>query len=135
MEQNNIRTGKEFEKIDDFSFTDYNNDNFDDILIINVYKMKNDTEKEVQFYMQETNKIFTLDQQLSEKVNSEIEDKTVLNVKKFLEKNKEADLTGNSKYIVLARQLPLWQEFFTAELVKNMKDTLITFVVGVLFKF
>lgn len=96
MEQNNIRTEKEFEKIDDFSFADYNNDNLDDILIINIYKMKNDTEKEVRFYMQETNKTFTLDQQLSEKINTEVEDKTVLNVKKFLEKNKETDITENS---------------------------------------
>ena len=96
MEQNNIRTGKEYEKIEDFSFTDYNDDKLDDIMIINIYKVNNDTEKEVRFYMQETNKTFTLDQQLSEEINSEVADKTVINIKNFLEKNKETDITENT---------------------------------------
>ena len=88
-EENNIRTDKEFQKVEAVSFRDCNSDDLDDIIIVNSYKKDNQTESEARIYTQGNDQKFTLDKELSSKVNEGVSDKVVDNITKYLESPKE----------------------------------------------
>ena len=95
MTENNINddSRKQFESVKAVSFFDYNEDNLDDIVIINSYKTDQDTvEDEVRIYPQNEDYKFALDKEISDEVNSNVDDKIISNVQEYFEeKNKPSD--------------------------------------------
>ena len=68
-EKNNIRKDKVFQSVDAVSFQDCNSDNADDIIIINSYKENENVKIESRIYIQGSDQKFTLDKDLSTRVN------------------------------------------------------------------
>ena len=68
-EKNNIRKDKVFQSVDAVSFQDCNSDNADDIIIINSYKVNKNVKTESRIYIQGSDQKFTLDKDLSTRVN------------------------------------------------------------------
>lgn len=89
FEKNNIRTGKKFQKVEAVSFRDCNNDELDDIVIVNTYKNNNESESEARIYTQGKDQKFSLDKELSSKINENVSDKTIDNITAYLEPKEE----------------------------------------------
>lgn len=124
-EKNNIRIGKKFQKVEAVSFQDCNNDNLDDIIIMNSYKKDSENETEARIYTQGSDQRFTLDKDMSSKVNENVSDKTVDSILEYLkpeekqteektaesEETKQEDTSAGWKqaYINWVNQRPDWE--------------------------
>ena len=124
-EKNNIRIGKKFQKVEAVSFQDCNNDDLDDIIIVNSYKQDSENETEARIYTQGSDQKFTLDKDMSSKVNENVSDKTVDSILEYLkpeekqteektaesEETKQEDTSAGWKqaYINWVNQRPDWE--------------------------
>lgn len=87
--EDNIRSNESFHKVEAVSFPDYNNDGFNDIIIICSYSPASGPETgtgypEVRIYSGRADGSFTLERSLSENANSALAEKTVQSVLGFL---------------------------------------------------
>lgn len=89
-EKNNIRKDKVFQSVDAVSFQDCNSDNADDIIIINSYKVNKNVKTESRIYIQGSDQKFTLDKDLSTRVNENGSLATVADIVDYL-KQKESN--------------------------------------------
>ena len=94
-EKNNIRKDKVFQSVDAVSFQDCNSDNADDIIIINSYKVNKNVKTESRIYIQGSDQKFTLDKDLSTRVNENGSLTTVADIVDYL-KQKETNTTEKS---------------------------------------
>lgn len=85
MEANNMRTNKVFLSVEAVSFNDYNNDQKDDIYIINRYNVDNEKKDEARIYQQGNDGKFTLDEKLTSDINNNVSDKTISNIKDYIQ--------------------------------------------------
>lgn len=84
-EKNNIRKDKVFQSVDAVSFQDCNNDSADDIIIINSYKENENVKTESRIYIQGSDQKFTLDKDLSARVNENGSLTTVADIVDYLQ--------------------------------------------------
>lgn len=87
--EDNIRSNETFNKVEAVSFPDYNNDGFNDIIIICSYSPASGPETgtgypEVRIYSGKADGSFTLERNLSENANSALAEKTIQSVLGFL---------------------------------------------------
>lgn len=125
-EKNNIRKDKVFQSVDAVSFQDCNSDNADDIIIINSYKVNKNVKIESRIYIQGSDQKFTLDKDLSTRVNENGSLATVADIVDYLkqEESNTAEISSKSEqknsgqeassdewkqaYINLVNQRPDW---------------------------
>lgn len=87
MNQSNTRKEETFHKVEAVSFPDYNQDGYDDIIIICSYLPDDRTKgvySEARLYYGSAEGRFTLDIGLSEQVNADVMEKTIQNILDFL---------------------------------------------------
>lgn len=98
-EKNNIRKDKVFQSVDAVSFQDCNSDNADDIIIINSYKENENVKTESRIYIQGSDQKFTLDKELSTKVNENGSLTTVTDIVDYLkqEESNTAEISSKSE--------------------------------------
>lgn len=101
-EKNNIRKDKVFQSVDAVSFQDCNSDNADDIIIINSYKENENVKTESRIYIQGSDQKFTLDKELSTKVNENGSLTTVTDIVDYLkqEEPNAAEKSSESRQVV-----------------------------------
>lgn len=101
-EKNNIRKDKVFQSVDAVSFQDCNGDNADDIIIINSYKENENVKTESRIYIQGSDQKFTLDKELSTKVNENGSLTTVTDIVDYLkqEEPNAAEKSSESRQVV-----------------------------------
>ena len=97
-EKNNIRKDKVFQSVDAVSFQDCNSDNADDIIIINSYKENENVKTESRIYIQGSDQKFTLDKDLSTRVNENGSLATVADIVDYLkqEESNTAEISSKS---------------------------------------
>ena len=98
-EKNNIRKDKVFQSVDAVSFQDCNSDNADDIVIINSYKENENVKTESRIYIQGSDQKFTLDKDLSTRVNENGLLATVADIVDYLkqEESNTAEISSKSE--------------------------------------
>lgn len=98
-EKNNIRKDKVFQSVDAVSFQDCNSDNADDIIIINSYKENENVKTESRIYIQGSDQKFTLDKDLSTRVNENGLLATVADIVDYLkqEESNTAEISSKSE--------------------------------------
>lgn len=98
-EKNNIRKDKVFQSVDAVSFQDCNSDNADDIIIINSYKENENVKIESRIYIQGLDQKFTLDKDLSTRVNENGSLATVADIVDYLkqEESNTAEISSKSE--------------------------------------
>lgn len=98
-EKNNIRKDKVFQSVDAVSFQDCNSDNADDIIIINSYKVNENVKTESRIYIQGSDQKFTLDKDLSTRVNENGSLATVADIVDYLkqEESNTAEISSKSE--------------------------------------
>lgn len=98
-EKNNIRKDKVFQSVDAVSFQDCNCDNADDIIIINSYKENENVKTESRIYIQGSDQKFTLDKDLSTRVNENGSLTTVADIVDYLkqEESNTAEISSKSE--------------------------------------
>lgn len=98
-EKNNIRKDKVFQSVDAVSFQDCNSDNADDIIIINSYKENENVKIESRIYIQGSDQKFTLDKDLSTRVNENGSLATVADIVDYLkqEESNTAEISSKSE--------------------------------------
>lgn len=98
-EKNNIRKDKVFQSVDAVSFQDCNSDNADDIIIINSYKVNKNVKTESRIYIQGSDQKFTLDKDLSTRVNENGSLATVADIVDYLkqEESNTAEISSKSE--------------------------------------
>ena len=98
-EKNNIRKDKVFQSVDAVSFQDCNSDNADDIIIINSYKVNKNVKIESRIYIQGSDQKFTLDKDLSTRVNENGSLATVADIVDYLkqEESNTAEISSKSE--------------------------------------
>lgn len=98
-EKNNIRKDKVFQSVDAVSFQDCNSDNADDIIIINSYKVNKNVKTESRIYIQGSDQKFTLDKDLSTRVNENGSLATVADIMDYLkqEESNTAEISSKSE--------------------------------------
>lgn len=98
-EKNNIRKDKVFQSVDAVSFQDCNSDNADDIIIINSYKENENVKTESRIYIQGSDQKFTLDKDLSTRVNENGSLATVADIVDYLkqEESNTAEISSKSE--------------------------------------
>lgn len=98
-EKNNIRKDKVFQSVDAVSFQDCNSDNADDIIIINSYKVNKNVKTESRIYIQGSDQKFTLDKELSTRVNENGSLATVADIVDYLkqEESNTAEISSKSE--------------------------------------
>lgn len=98
-EKNNIRKDKVFQSVDAVSFQDFNSDNADDIIIINSYKVNKNVKTESRIYIQGSDQKFTLDKDLSTRVNENGSLATVADIVDYLkqEESNTAEISSKSE--------------------------------------
>ena len=98
-EKNNIRKDKVFQSVDAVSFQDCNSDNADDIIIINSYKENENVKTESRIYIQGSDQKFTLDKDLSTRVNENGSLTTVADIVDYLkqEESNTAEISSKSE--------------------------------------
>lgn len=98
-EKNNIRKDKVFQSVDTVSFQDCNSDNADDIIIINSYKENENVKIESRIYIQGSDQKFTLDKDLSTRVNENGSLATVADIVDYLkqEESNTAEISSKSE--------------------------------------
>lgn len=98
-EKNNIRKDKVFQSVDAVSFQDCNSDNADDIIIINSYKENENVKTESRIYIQGSDQKFTLDKDLSTRVNENGSLTTVADIVYYLkqEESNTAEISSKSE--------------------------------------
>lgn len=98
-EKNNIRKDKVFQSVDAVSFQDCNSDNADDIIIINSYKENENVKIESRIYIQGSDQKFTLDKELSTRVNENGSLATVADIVDYLkqEESNTAEISSKSE--------------------------------------
>ena len=98
-EKNNIRKDKVFQGVDAVSFQDCNSDNADDIIIINSYKENENVKIESRIYIQGSDQKFTLDKDLSTRVNENGLLATVADIVDYLkqEESNTAEISSKSE--------------------------------------
>lgn len=98
-EKNNIRKDKVFQSVDAVSFQDCNSDNADDIIIINSYKVNKNVKTESRIYIQGSDQKFTLDKDLSTRVNENGLLATVADIVDYLkqEESNTAEISSKSE--------------------------------------
>lgn len=98
-EKNNIRKDKVFQSVDAVSFQDCNSDNADDIIIINSYKENENVKTESRIYIQGSDQKFTLDKDLSTRVNENGSLATVADIVDYLkqEESNAAEISSKSE--------------------------------------
>lgn len=98
-EKNNIRKDKVFQSVDAVSFQDCNSDNADDIIIINSYKVNKNMKTESRIYIQGSDQKFTLDKDLSTRVNENGSLATVADIVDYLkqEESNTAEISSKSE--------------------------------------
>ena len=98
-EKNNIRKDKVFQSVDAVSFQDCNSDNADDIIIINSYKVNKNVKTESRIYIQGSDQKFTLDKDLSTRVNENGSLATVADTVDYLkqEESNTAEISSKSE--------------------------------------
>lgn len=98
-EKNNIRKEKVFQSVDAVSFQDCNSDNADDIIIINSYKENENVKIESRIYIQGSDQKFTLDKDLSTRVNENGSLATVADIVDYLkqEESNTAEISSKSE--------------------------------------
>lgn len=98
-EKNNIRKDKVFQSVDAVSFQDCNSDNADDIIIINSYKENENVKIESRIYIQGSDQKFTLDKDLSTRVNENGLLATVADIVDYLkqEESNTAEISSKSE--------------------------------------
>ena len=98
-EKNNIRKDKVFQSVDAVSFQDCNSDNADDIIIINSYKENENVKIESRIYIQGSDQKFTLDKDLSTRVNENGSLTTVADIVDYLkqEESNTAEISSKSE--------------------------------------
>lgn len=98
-EKNNIRKDKVFQSVDAVSFQDCNSDNADDIIIINSYKENENVKTESRIYIQGLDQKFTLDKDLSTRVNENGSLATVADIVDYLkqEESNTAEISSKSE--------------------------------------
>lgn len=98
-EKNNIRKDKVFQSADAVSFQDCNSDNADDIIIINSYKENENVKIESRIYIQGSDQKFTLDKDLSTRVNENGSLATVADIVDYLkqEESNTAEISSKSE--------------------------------------
>lgn len=101
-EKNNIRKDKVFQSVDAVSFQDCNSDNADDIIIINSYKENENVKTESRIYIQGSDQKFTLDKDLSTRVNENGSLTTVADIVDYLkqEEPNAAEKSSESRQVV-----------------------------------
>lgn len=101
-EKNNIRKDKVFQSVDAVSFQDCNSDNADDIIIINSYKENENVKIESRIYIQGSDQKFTLDKDLSTRVNENGSLTTVADIVDYLkqEEPNAAEKSSESRQVV-----------------------------------
>ena len=101
-EKNNIRKDKVFQSVDAASFQDCNSDNADDIIIINSYKENENVKTESRIYIQGSDQKFTLDKDLSTRVNENGSLTTVADIVDYLkqEEPNAAEKSSESRQVV-----------------------------------
>ena len=101
-EKNNIRKDKVFQSVDAVSFQDCNSDNADDIIIINSYKVNKNVKTESRIYIQGSDQKFTLDKDLSTRVNENGSLTTVADIVDYLkqEEPNAAEKSSESRQVV-----------------------------------
>ena len=104
MEKDNIRESKKFKSVKAVDFGEYTDDKLDDILVINTYTKKDSKEDEVRVYQQGSDKKFTIDKELTDVINKNVKDKTIENVKKYIESTKKNSDEWKQAYIDWVRQ-------------------------------
>lgn len=97
--KNNIRKDKVFQSVDAVSFQDCNSDNADDIIIINSYKVNKNVKTESRIYIQGSDQKFTLDKDLSTRVNENGSLATVADIVDYLkqEESNTAEISSKSE--------------------------------------
>ncbi len=95
-EKNNIRKDKVFQSVDAVSFQDCNSDNADDIIIINSYKENENVKTESRIYIQGSDQKFTLDKDLSTRVNENGSLTTVADIVDYLKQEE----SNTAKYLL-----------------------------------
>lgn len=97
--KNNIRKDKVFQSVDAVSFQDCNSDNADDIIIINSYKENENVKIESRIYIQGSDQKFTLDKDLSTRVNENGSLATVADIVDYLkqEESNTAEISSKSE--------------------------------------
>lgn len=98
-EKNNIRKDKVFQSVDAVSFQYCNSDNADDIIIINSYKENENVKIESRIYIQGSDQKFTLDKDLSTRVNENGSLATVADIVDYLkqEESNTAEISSKSE--------------------------------------
>lgn len=96
-EKNNIRKDKVFQSVDAVSFQDCNSDNADDIIIINSYKVNKNVKTESRIYIQGSDQKFTLDKDLSTRVNENGSLTTVADIVDYLKQEESNTAEKSSK--------------------------------------
>ena len=98
-EKNNIRKDKVFQSVDAVSFQDCNSDNADDIIIINSYKVNKNVKTESRIYIQGSDQKFTLDKDLSTRVNENGSLATVADIVDYLKQEElnTAEISSKSE--------------------------------------
>lgn len=98
-EKNNIRKDKVFQSVDAVSFQNCNSDNADDIIIINSYKENENVKTESRIYIQGSDQKFTLDKDLSTRVNENGSLTTVADIVDYLkqEESNTAEISSKSE--------------------------------------
>lgn len=98
-EKNNIRKDKVFQSVDAVSFQDCNSDNANDIIIINSYKENENVKTESRIYIQGSDQKFTLDKDLSTRVNENGSLTTVADIVDYLkqEESNTAEISSKSE--------------------------------------
>ena len=98
-EKNKIRKDKVFQSVDAVSFQDCNSDNADDIIIINSYKVNKNVKTESRIYIQGSDQKFTLDKDLSTRVNENGSLATVADIVDYLkqEESNTAEISSKSE--------------------------------------
>ena len=98
-EKNNIRKDKVFQSVDAVSLQDCNSDNADDIIIINSYKENENVKIESRIYIQGSDQKFTLDKDLSTRVNENGSLATVADIVDYLkqEESNTAEISSKSE--------------------------------------
>ena len=96
-EKNNIRKDKVFQSVDAVSFQDCNSDNADDIIIINSYKENENVKIESRIYIQGSDQKFTLDKDLSTRVNENGSLATVADIVDYLKQEESNTAEKSSK--------------------------------------
>lgn len=98
-EKNNIRKDKVFQSVDAVSFQDCNSDNADDIIIINSYKENENVKIESRIYIQGSDQKFTLDKDLSTRVNENGSLATVADIVDYLKQEElnTAEISSKSE--------------------------------------